>query len=174
MHTRKFVLLSVLVTLFVSSYALSVYAIDPDGSLKSGYAVTSNYHGVPVPPGAEVTVTAMTTDPKVDTVTFVWKNPADQIMRTVTKSVHSNGTRFNGKLVYYASDTFTPEAIGDWGVQAIFKDVHRFIIWQCTKIVARRSTSFNVIPEIPVIGTVGASVAMVAGFAWKMKKKPEK
>ena len=174
MRTRKLILLSTLVLLFISSYVMLVYAKNTEGSLQSGYAVTSNYHGIPVPPGAEVTVTAMTTDSRVDKVTFVWKNPAEQALRTVTKSVYTNGTTYKGKLVRYANDTYTPEAIGDWGVQAIFKDVHHFIIWCCTKIVARRATSFNVIPEIPVVGTVGASAAMVAGFAWKMKRKPVK
>ena len=40
--------------------------------------------------------------------------------------------------------------------------------------VARRATSFNVIPEIPIIGTAGASIAMIAGFTYKMKRKPQK
>jgi len=158
----------------IGNYVMLAYATDNSGSLKSGYAVTNNYHGIPVPSGAAVTVTAMTTDSRVAEVTFIWKNPADQPVRTVTKPVYTNGTTFNGKLVRYATDTYEPEAIGDWGVKAIFKDVRHFIIWTCTKIVARRATSFNVIPEIPVIGTVGAAAAMIAGFAWKMKRKPIK
>jgi hypothetical protein len=151
------------------------YATNTDGSLESGYGVTSNYHGIPVPSGAEVTVTAMTTDSKVDHVLFIWKNPAEQIVWTDIVYVFTNGTTYtNGKLIYYAESVHKPEALGDWGVQAIFMDLDG--IWRCHSrlIVARRATSFNVIPEIPVIGTVGASAAMVAGFVWKMKRKPPK
>jgi hypothetical protein len=149
------------------------YAHNWDGSLESGYAVTSNYHGIDVPSGTEVVVTAMTTDPHVDKVTFTWKNPAGQSVLTETEKVYSNGTTFKGKLVYYANSTFTPNAMGDWGVQAKFLDVHHFCMWTWVEKVARRATSFNVIPEVPVIGTAGASIAMVAGLAYKMKRKPQ-
>jgi len=39
--------------------------------------------------------------------------------------------------------------------------------------VARKATSFFVVPEIPLIGTAGASIAMFAGLAAKMKRKPQ-
>jgi hypothetical protein len=176
MRTRKLALLSVLVMLFISSYIMLVYATNTDGSLESGYGVTSNYHGIDVPMGAQVTVTAMTTDPDVDIVKFIWKNPAGQIVHTEIKKVYSNGTTFdfNGKLIYYANSTFTPDAIGDWGVQVKFLDVHHFCRWIWVEKVARRATSFNVIPEVPIIGTAGASIAMLLGFTYKIKRKPQK
>jgi hypothetical protein len=167
-------LLAILITVLVSTFVTIAYADNPNGSLESGYGVTSNYHGIDVPSGAPVTVTAMTTDPSVDVVKFIWKNAAGQIVHTEIKKVFSNGTTFDGKLVYYATSTFTPDSMGDWGVQAKFLDVHRICRCIWVEKVARRATSFNVIPEIPIIGTAGASIAMIAGFTYKMKRKPQK
>lgn len=169
-------LLSVLALLMIGSFIMLAYAHNWDGSLESGYAVTSNYHGIDVPSGAEVVVTAMTTDAKVDHVIFVWKNPADQVVWVDFEKVYTNGTTYekDGKLIYYANSAHNPEALGDWGVKAIFVDLNGIYRCEMKLIVARRATSFNVIPEIPVIGTAGASIAMIAGFTFKMKRKPRK
>jgi hypothetical protein len=171
---RKSILLAILVIALIGSFATIVSADNLNGSLESGYGVTSNYHGIDVPSGTPVTVTAMTTDPSVDAVQFIWKNPAGQIAQTETKKVYSNGTTFEGKPVYYANSTFTPNAMGDWGVQAKFLDIHHFCRFTWVEKVARRATSFNVIPEIPLIGTAGASIAMLLGFTYKQKRKPQK
>ena len=167
-------MLVVLITALVSSFVTIAYANNTNGSLESGYGVTSNYHGIDVPSGTPVTVTAMTTDPTLDVVKFIWKNPAGQIIYTEIKKVSANGTTFDGKLIYYATSTFTPDSMGDWGVQAKFLDVHRICRCIWVEKVARRATSFNVIPEIPIIGTAGASIAMLAGFTYKIKRKPQK
>lgn len=169
---RKVILLSVLVFALVFSLATVV-----SGSiLESGYAVTSNYDGIDVPSGAEVVVTAMTTDEKVDHVLFVWKNPAGQIIWVDIAKVETDGTTYeeNGEVIYYAYSTHKPEAIGDWGVTAFFVDLDGLFRCEIKLIVARRATSFNVIPEIPVIGTAGASIAMLLGFTYKIKRKPQK
>lgn len=171
---RKNLLLAVLVIALASSFVAMVSADNPNGSLESGYGVTSNYHGIDVPSGVPVTVTAMTTDPSVDVVKFIWKNPAGQIIHTEVKKASANGTTYDDKLVYYASSTFTPTSMGDWGVQAKFLDIHRICRWIWIEKVARRATSFNVIPEIPIIGTAGAGLAMFAGFTYKIKRKPQK
>lgn len=171
---RKIILLSVLALALACSLATSVYATNTTGSLSSGYAVTSNYHGKDVPPGANVVVTAMTTDWRVDKVTFIWKNAAGQTVFTETKPVFTNGTKFNNKLVRYAISTYSPNTMGDWGVQAKFLDAYSFCRCTCTVRLATRATSFNVIPEVPIIGTAGASIAMLAGFTYKVKRKTPK
>lgn len=174
MERHKSIIFSALTLLLVGSFVMSVYAINTEGSLSSGYAVTSNYHGKDVPPGTAVVVTAMTTDSRVDKVTFIWKNPADQTVFTETKTVFTNGTYYNGKLIRYAISTHTVNAMGDWGVQAKFLDVHNFCICTWTTRLATRATSFNVIPEVPILGTAGAAAAMMLGVTYKLKKKPKK
>jgi len=170
----KSVLLAIFVIALIGSVITVASAYNWNGSLESGYGVTSNYHGINVPSGAKVVVTAMTTDWSVDKVTFVWKNPAGQVAFTETKRVYTNGTKYNGKLIRYANSTFEPNTFGDWGAKAKFLDVHRICRWTWTEKVARRATSFNVIPEIPIIGTAGASIAMLLGVTYKLKRKPQK
>ena len=175
MNKRRSLVVVAILFMLISSYITLAYATNNEGSLASGYAVTSNYHGVDVPFGATVIVTAMTTDSRVDKVLFIWKNPAGQVMFTESKPVYTNGTTFNGKLVKYATSTFTPNSIGDWGVQAKFYDRRSFLWWDSWVKLATRATSFNVIPEIPLLGTVGAAGAMLAGLAvFRTKRKPQK
>lgn len=163
-------------TLFVLSGSITIALADPgnsEGSLNSGYSVTSNWHGIDVPMGSEVNVTAMTTNSQVDKVTFIWKNPANQTIWSETVPVHSNGTTYNGKIVYYASSIHTPQAMGDWGVQAKFYDQINFCHCSWDLKLATRATSFNVVPEIPLLGTAGAAAAMVLGLTlYKKKSKP--
>ena len=95
---------------------------------------------------------------------IVWTEPIN---------VFHNGTTYNGKLVYYAISTHKPEIVGDWGVQAKFYDEYNFCHFDFDIRLATRATSFNVVPELPLIGTAGASVAMVLGLAlFKAKRKP--
>ena len=144
-----------------------------EGSLTSGYAVTSNYHGLNVPIGAEVVVTASTTNNRVDFVLFIWKDPAGHTVWQEAVKVTWDGTFFNSEKVYSAQSTHKPEIVGDWGVQAKFFDEFNFCHFDFDIRLATRATSFNVVPELPLIGTAGASVAMVLGLAlFKAKRKP--
>jgi hypothetical protein len=170
---HKKILLTVAVFLFIVSVPIALVSAQAQ-ALGSGYAVTSNWHGVDVPIGSEVVVTALTTDPAVAQVVLLWENPGGQILWKDTVDVAPNGDTYNGDPVYSASAAHVPEDIGDWGVHALFIDDDGQTIWDIENIVAIRSTSFNVIPEIPLIGTAGASIAMLLGFTYKMKKKPQK
>jgi hypothetical protein len=165
-------LLCALTLLLVSSGAMMAHAYSNEGSLSQGYYVTTNWHGINVPTGAAVTATAQTTNHYVDKVTFTWKNPTSQTIWTDTVPVHPDGT-YNGKTVYSASSTHTPTEHGNWTVEAKFQDEHNSIIFTWTETVAIKTTQFFVVPEIPIIGTAGASIAMFAGLAIKMKRKPQ-
>lgn len=164
-------LLASLVFLALSASALNaVYAGE---SLGSGYAVTSNWHGIDVPSGSDVIVTAMTTDADVYQVTFLWKNPADH---TVWNEIDNSGTvdgTYDGKTVYTFSSTHSPDEIGDWGVQALFQAPDGTTKQGIEEVIAIRATSFFVIPEAAVIGTLGTLAAMLLSFgtfAAKRKK----
>lgn len=65
----------------------------------------------------------MTTNPAVDRVTFLWKNPGGTTTYTDPDvAVFQNGTMWDGSLIYYAVSTYTPDLMGNWGVQALFQD----------------------------------------------------
>jgi hypothetical protein len=171
---RKGILLSILTVALVFSVATVAYAAPPI-NLNDGYEIITNWHGVDVPPGTEVVATAMTTNPEVARVTFLWKNPSDTPTYTDPDvAVFQNGTMWDGKLIYYAISTYTPNIMGDWGVQALFQDSTGRTIQGVEGVVAIRARSFNAVPEIPILGTVGATIAMLAGLTYKMKRKPQK
>jgi len=129
--------------------------------ITSSYAVTTNYHGIDVPPGAEVTATATTTDPTVTGVTFIWKDPDNNEQR-----------RVDDNTVPY-TDSFTPNIIGDWGVQAIFHGPNGEPVpgLDITDKVAIRATSFFHVPEFQIVGTVGSLLSMLAGLGYYMIRK---
>jgi len=170
---KSIILICALALLIVSSGAMIAYAdvSETEGSLASGYYVTTNWHGVDVPIGAEVTATAKTTDSSIKEVRFEWLNPAGEIVYTETVPVQDTGDYYNWKRVYFASSKYTPEELGDWAVKANFIDHNFHFVYNCVTKVPKRATSFFVVPEIPLIGTAGASIAMFAGLAVKMKRK---
>ena len=90
-------------------------------AISSGYAITTDYHGIDVPLGALVTATAGTTDANVTSVTFLWHYPDNEtVAYEVNVPVWSNGSTYDGKLIYYANSSYIPDVLGDWGVQALF------------------------------------------------------
>ena len=134
-------------------------------SLHSGYAVTTDYHGLDVPLGTLVTATAATIDSNVSNVTFVWKFPNGTIaFEHVDVAVWSNGTRFpdeNGTLVYYAQGSFVLTVEGEWCVQAFFKGSGGHLRGNGTDIVAIRATSPDIIPDIS-FGTFAGVFAAIS------------
>jgi len=132
-------------------------------SLNSGYAVTTDYHGVEAPAETLVTATAGTTDSNILNVTFVWKFPNETVaFEDIDVAVWSNGTRYpdeNGSLVFYAQSSFMPNVEGEWGLQAFFKGLGGHLRGNGTDIIAIRATSPDVIPEISIIGAAGTIIA---------------
>jgi len=141
-------------------------------AINSGYAVTTDYHGIEVPPGTLVTATAGTTDANVQNVTFLWKYPNETIAYTKADvQVWSNGSTYDGKLIYYAKSSYTPDVLGDWGVQAFFIGNDGKTKAGIDDVIQIRATSFNVIPDLPVVGTAGAITAMILGLGFFLHKK---
>jgi len=188
MKIKLGVLLLVLLSLLISTVSA------PWQSLSSGYAVWTNYQGVPVPPMTDVTATAGTTEypgwqahpdnpkfPNVTAVRFRWMPPSSSDipewynppLGEPPKPLEWHGDYFDGYRVYTANDTQTVIALGDWGVQAWFYDAEGNLRNQ-TGVEKIRAASFNVIPDFPVVGTAGAVVVMLLalGVFWHRKKKP--
>jgi len=167
-------LLVFVVVLTLSASAIN--AVYAGNSLGSGYEVTSNWHGIDVPLGSTVIVTARTTDASVDQVTFLWKDPAEDLAfpPDVDNTPEPDGM-YDGKPVRKFTSTHVVNIIGDWGVQALFQDMSNGKTKEGIEHVVRtKATSFLMIPEIPVIGTAGTAIAMLLGlgvFSARRKKQ---
>jgi hypothetical protein len=182
-NLKRAILFSVTALAILFSLAAVVYASSPPITLNDGYEIVTNWQGVDVTPGSEVVATALTIDPAVSQVTFLWKNPAGMTTYVETVPIFTNGTLGSGKvngvdyenvLVRYAISTQTPDIVGDWGIQALFQDSSEKIIQGVGNVVAVRARSFNVIPEVPILGAAGATIAMFAGLTYRMKRKYSK
>jgi hypothetical protein len=156
---RKSLLISAAIVLFIASYIALANAT-------SNYTVTSNYHGIDTPPGTTITVTAATTDTSVETVMFRWRDASGTLQLEEVVSVSKESAS-----MLTAEDFYAPDSIGDWGVQALFIGADGKTKQQVDDVIAIRATSLNVIPEIPIIGTIGASITMVAGLTYEIKRK---
>lgn len=170
--------------LFILFFAIGVNIVyAPWSSLKSDYAVTTDYHGVEdILPGTSITAWAGTTNQTVVKVEFEWKNETDDVVFEENVTVFGPYTTpivpagvpqeiidwsqgNTGYVVLYASNTQVPEGIGDWGVQALFYDEDGHIRGQDSDIVAIRATSFHVIPVAP-LGTIAIILAMFGALAF--------
>jgi len=151
-----------------------VYA--PWQTLGTGYAITTDYHGVDVLPGTPVTATAGTLDPRIVNVIFRWHMPNDTVRWEVTKPVWTNGTQGqwnNGTwaVIRYANDTQILDVLGDWGVQVFFQGPGGTEKANLTDVIKIRAESFNVIPEVP-LGTIAVTLSMLAALGiFTLKKK---
>jgi len=156
---------------------LTTGAIAEENTLDSGYYATTNYGDDPIPSGEPVTVTAQTINPKVFFIVFRWYAPDGELARLRIRLVKSDGetwTNTSGTyIIYFAEDTYTPGIPGHWRIEVVFWGInYDFIYCFCLRRFAVRKTSFNVVPEIPVLGSVGSATAMFASFfIYKKKKK---
>ena len=125
------------------------------------YKVTSNFHGIDTPLGADVVVTATTNDPEVTQVTFLWKDASENIVYTDVVTV-VGGT---------AESSNQPDSFGDWGVQALFQGPDGKTKQGVDLVVSIKATSFFVIPEIPLFATAGSLLAMFLALGFRMKRE---
>jgi hypothetical protein len=149
----------------------------------TGYAVISNYQGIDAPLYQDVVVTAGTTDMSITNIVFRWHDPNDNKVwednvlvsgplttPTVPSNVHQEvidwANANTGVKYLYAQSTHAPNIIGDWGVQAFFIGPGGKEKAGLQNVIKIRSTSFNVIPEVPIIGTAGAAITMLLGFGF--------
>jgi hypothetical protein len=148
----------------------AAYAAYP--SLASGYAIDSNYHGIDVPPGSDVIVTAYTTDMEVYQVTFLWKYPNGTLaFGPEVDNTAVAGDPFEGNPVNTFSSTHSVDVTGDWGVQALFQSPDGTTKENIDYVVKIKATSFFVVPDFPMIGTLGSLGAMLLGLGLFIKRK---
>ena len=146
------------------------YAAYP--SLASGYAVDSNFHGINVPVGSNVIVTAYTTDMDVYQVTFIWKYPNGTIaIGPEVDNTAVAGDPYEGNPVNTFSSTHAVSVVGDWGVQALFQSPYGSTKANIELVISIKATSFFVVPDVPVLGTVGSLAAMLFVLGMFIKRK---
>ena len=136
-------------------------------AINSGYGVTTNYHGVEVPLGTEVTAYAGTTDDSIKEVKFRWLKPDGSEFDVVT-GTYLGDEVWGDLTIHVFSDTQTPNEVGDWGVQAVFYDAAgngRGPIPDQPFPTKIRAQSFFAVPEVP-IGTIAVVVAMFGALGF--------
>ncbi|MEM1507721.1 MAG: hypothetical protein QXY73_04025 [Candidatus Bathyarchaeia archaeon] len=169
MKTSNIIIVALMTGMLLASVNI-IYA--QWSALASGYAVTTNYHGVDVPPGTLITAIAGTTDGNVKSVTFLWKDPDGSVAFEETKSIYTNGTTYNGKLIRYANSSYIPDTLGDWCVQALFIGTRGTTKANTEEVIRIRATSFNMVPDFPAVGVAGAlSVMMLSLYYFYVRKK---
>jgi hypothetical protein len=141
-----------------------------------------------VPPAQTVVVTAGTTNMSITSIVFRWHAPDDSIVwednvavqgplttPAVPDNVHQeviDWANDNPNVKYlYAQSAHEPDTIGDWGVQAFFIGEGGKTVARIENVIKIRATSFNVIPDLPVVGTAGALVTMLFGLGFFLHKK---
>jgi len=125
----------------------------------SGYTVTSNYHGIDVPLGATVIVTATTTDTTITDVVFIWRNAEGIEQWRETVQVIGGQAQSSGQ----------PDSLGDWGVQALFIGPDGTTKENVEEVVSIKATSFFVVPEYALGGLLAIGACFGAFVLFKKR-----
>ncbi|MGD6808979.1 MAG: hypothetical protein ACQCN3_04700 [Candidatus Bathyarchaeia archaeon] len=122
-------------------------------------------------PGDTVTLVAISDDPApVSKVTFQWFEPTVYDPSTGVAS---------GPAAYTETDTtpgdgFTSSNVvntaGEWYVLATFYPITDTDPAPPVEVTKLTVVIFNVVPELPLLGTAGAAVAMVGGLVYFKKR----
>jgi len=159
-------------------------------AINSGYGITTNWHGKEVPFGESVTAWAGTTNPSIMAIFFRWKRPDESVYAEYNNTSLmkcNNPTEIPNEApeeikdwaeknpdkfpIWIATNTQTPDTIGDWTVKAYFIGPEGTTKEQVENTVMIKATSLNVIPDFPVVGTAGALVVMLLGLNLFMRRK---
>ena len=178
-------LISIMVFAVVISVTLLPFANAQWSAIKSGYAITTNWHGQDVPVGTSVTAWAGTTNENVYQIRFLWLDPNGTLRYDINVTDIVNYTtpdyppgapeeiiewaEDNPNItIWYANNTQTPNSVGDWTVKAWFYSPEGHLMNSTvTKI---RATSFNTVPYTP-IGTTIIAVTMIAALTTFITRK---
>jgi len=149
----------------------------PLSTLGTGYAVTSDFHGIDVIIGNPVNVTALTLDSTINRITFKWNAPNGTegvwIDTFTPLLIDGTGTWNNGTTatIRYAYSIHNPDSIGDWGVKVLFQGTNGKTKENMDEVVQIRATSFNAVPEVP-LGTIAILMAMLGALGvFAIKKR---
>lgn len=174
MKKLKLVLAIVLVMAMVAGVNI-VRAYDWSGtSINSGYAVTTDWHGMEVPIGATVNVWAGTTNSNITCVMFRWLRPNGTEAWSPHNVTSYTEVHWNSQTVREFLHAGEPDEVGDWTVQVIFYGGEGHgqgpLSEVATEKVTIKATSFFAIPEDPV-GTISILLAMFGALGVVVVKR---
>lgn len=176
---KKLGLLALLVVLTLIATPAIVQA-DPWSAVDSGYAVTTNYHGVEVlpPPDPPLMAKVGVLTEKFESlgvyeVRVDLRDPDGNVVDSDTVTSFSDGTSPKGAPIKYAwTDALAPATwmVGDYSVKAYFYAEDGKEIAHTEDLTAMRATTVMVVPEVP-IGTLTTLLTMLAGLAIFARKR---
>ncbi len=180
MNKTKTAILLGIILLATSMIALQANATP---SPTDKYSITTDKTTIQL--GESITATAKAIDTYVDwseikivRVNFTWIDPAGNPVFKETVNTFTNGSQYqetswpyHWRNIRWAKSTFEPTSMGDWTVKAEFIDEQGWCWCTHDVTVATRTTTFNVVPEVPLLGTAGVAVAMVLGLTVFKKKQ---
>ena len=140
-------------------------------AIKSGYGVTTNYHGIEVLIGTEVTAYAGTTNDDIKEVKFRWTEPDGDVV--VEEGTYIGDELWEGLVIHVWSSPKIPMEVGDWGVQGHFYNEGGHGVGpipEQPESVATRAQSFYAVPEVATIAAVLAMFGAFGLFAIKKKR----
>jgi len=162
---KLYLALAIVLAMTLVAGVTVVRAYDWSGtSINSGYAITTDWHGMEVPLGAPVTARAGTTNLNIIRVVFRWLKPdGTEAWPPHEVTPHSETDTWNSQPMLVFISIRNPDEVGDWAVQAIFYDSEGHgegpLHEEATVKVSIRASSFFAIPEGP-IGTISILLAM--------------
>lgn len=175
MRARIAIVLALLSVLLLVS---SARADLPDNvNLDEGYFITSRQSGEET--SEVVTVTAGTTDKRVEVIRFTCFAPDGSLTRITPKiTVKEEESKYTNETgsytVYFAEDEFKTNFPGYLRVIAIFQDDSAATLQTQNHKIAIRINLLNVVPEIQLAGTAGSACMMLLGLSFYIKKKRQK
>jgi hypothetical protein len=155
---RGILVVTLVLILFSGSYYLSL-ASAPAYTYEAKQVTMSTI-------GQPWTMQALTNDPTVKQVVFTWYYPYPSGSAVRTQVVTGNSP---------FEDTLVPEQTGWWGIVVDFRDANGVFVSSTTHMEDVGPYEIgppeNLVPEVPLLGTVGVAVAMLLGFAYFKRRQ---
>jgi hypothetical protein len=115
-------------------------------------------------------MTATTSNNKVNQVNFAWYAPGQTPGVNPPTFTSVDTTPADG---FTSNQTISTKGI--WTVDAAFSNSNGNFVWndagtKTYRVIILVEVTVNAVPELPIIGTAGAAIAMVGGLVYFKKK----
>jgi hypothetical protein len=154
--------------LVVLAIALNLTFIATASAANYSYTLTANYaNGSNVPAGATMVLTASTDNPNVCSIQFYWLNPSNEPVAPFPDTIKKP----DDASTFTATSMKSVDEQGQWNAYAIFLDRFGNECFRIALPVQCKEMALHVVPEVPLLGTAGVSIAMILGLVYTKKRK---